>query len=275
MDANTQTAADRARLFAELHHGSSPLLLANAWDAGTAKALTFLGFQAIATTSAGHAATLGRHDGNVTRDEAIAHAADLSAATMAPVSADLENGFADEPAGVAETMRLAAASGLAGCSVEDYSPGTAAIYDLDLARARVEAAVEAAHDGPVRLVLTARAENHIRGVNDLADTIARLQAYQEAGADVLYAPGLSSRDDIATVVRAVDRPVNVLALPGVPPVAELAEIGVARISVGSGFSLVTYGALATAARELLDEGTYGFWEQAGAASLVRGAFDPS
>ncbi len=265
-------ATERAAAFADLHHGDSPLLMANAWDAGTAKSFAHLGFQALATTSAGFAAVLGRHDGNVTRDESINHAADLIAATPLPLNADLENGFADSPEDVAETYRIAAAAGISGSSIEDWDPHRSEIYDLGLARARVEAAAEAAHAGEVRMVLTARAENLLRGVDDLADTIVRLQAYQEAGADVLYAPALTSRADIAQVVGSVDLPVNVLALPGVPSVAELAEIKVARISVGSGFSLVAYGAIAIAAKELLEQGTYGFWQQAGAANAVKGAF---
>jgi 2-methylisocitrate lyase-like PEP mutase family enzyme len=264
---------DLATQFLDLHVPGRPLLLANAWDAGTAKVLGFVGFRALATTSAGHAATLGRHDGKVTRDEALAHAAELAVAASVPVNADLENCFADEPAGVAETIRLATATGIAGASVEDYDPTAASIYPIDVAVERVRVAADAAHAGPVHLVLTARAENHIRDGNDLGDTIARLQAFQEAGADVLYAPGLVDSDDIGRVVRSVDRPVNVLALPGVAPVAELAQLGVARISVGSGFSLVTYGALAAAARELLDEGTYGFWSQASGARSLREAFD--
>jgi 2-methylisocitrate lyase-like PEP mutase family enzyme len=242
-------------------------LLANAWDAGTAKILAFLGFQALATTSAGHAATLGRHDGAVTRDEAIAHAATLVAATELPVSADLENGFADDPERTAETVRLTVAAGLAGCSVEDWDPTRGEIYELGLAREKV--AAEAAQG---RLVLTGRAENHIRGVSDLADTITRLQAYQEAGADVLYAPGLVAAEDIRQVVTSVDRPVNVLARPGAPAVAELGRLGVRRVSVGGAFALVAYGALATAARELLDEGTYGFLAEAGSSHRTAPSF---
>jgi 2-methylisocitrate lyase-like PEP mutase family enzyme len=184
------------------------------------------------------------------------------------VSADLENGFADTPEGVHETVRLAVDAGLAGCSIEDWS-GTA-IYDAGLAEERVVAAVEAAGD---QLVLTARAENHIRQVTDLDDTIARLQSFQEAGAPVLYAPGVVDAEQIRRVVESVDRPVNVLALPGAPTVAELGAIGVGRISVGSGFSLVAYGALVDAARELLDQGTYGWWAVAGQAGQVAGAFD--
>jgi len=215
------------------------------------------------TTSGGFAATLGRLDGRVTRDEALGHAAVIVAATPLPVSADLENAFADEPAGVAETIGLAAATGLAGCSVEDFTrrPGEP-IYDLGLARERVAAAASAAQAAPGPLVLTARAENYLHGRPDLADTIRRLQAYQEAGADVLYAPGLTSLADIRAVVSSVDRPVNVLAFPGTPAVAQLAAAGVRRISVGSAFSNAALGALVSAARELRDQGTYGFLDLA-------------
>ncbi len=182
--------SDLAERFLALHRPGAPLLIPNPWDVGSAKLLASLGFEALATTSSGYAATLGRLDGAVTRDEALAHAAELVAATPLPVSADLENGFGDSPDAVAETVRLAREAGLAGCSIEDFSgDDDAPIYDRDRAAERVAAAVEAAHAGPVRLVLTARAENHIHGIDDLADTIARLQAYQAAGADVLYAPG--------------------------------------------------------------------------------------
>ncbi len=202
----------RSEAFFELHHRSAPLLLPNAWDIGSAKLLASLGFDALATTSSGHAATLGRLDGSLTREEALAHAATLVAATELPVSADLENGFADEPAGVAETVALALDAGLAGCSIEDYTGRDEdPIYELEAARERVAAAAEAAHRGPARLVLTARAENHFHGIDDLDDTVARLLAYEEAGADVLYAPGLADRTQIRTIVESVGRPVNVLA----------------------------------------------------------------
>jgi 2-methylisocitrate lyase-like PEP mutase family enzyme len=258
-----QTQAERARAFRALHQGPGPLLLPNPWDAGSARLLASLGFAALATTSGGFAATLGRLDGGVTRDEALGHAAVIVAATPLPVSADLENAFADEPAGVAETIGLAAATGLAGCSVEDFTrrPGEP-IYDLGLARERVAAAASAAKAAPGPLVLTARAENYLHGRPDLADTIRRLQAYQEAGADVLYAPGLTSLADIRAVISSVDRPVNVLAFPGTPAVPQLAAAGVRRISVGSAFSNAALGALVSAARELRDEGTYGFLDLA-------------
>src|SRR4051794_31183383 len=199
----------------------------NAWDAGSARLLVSLGFEALATTSSGHAATLGRLDGGVTRDEAIAHGAEIAGAAGVPVSADLENGFADDPDGVAQTVRLAADAGLAGCSIEDSTGRPdAPVYERALAVERVAAAADAANARPRPIVLTARCENHLHGRHDLDDTIARLTAYAEAGADVVYAPGLRALDDITRVADAVDRPLNVLALPGVPPVPELAAAGV-------------------------------------------------
>ncbi len=258
------TQAEKAERFLALHQGETPLLLPNPWDAGSAKILASIGFQALATTSAGMAATFGRLDGDVTRDEAIERTRVIVAATDLPVSADLENCFAHHPAAVAETIRLALETGLAGGSVEDWG-GTeqTEIYDASLAAERVAAAAEAAHAGPVHFVLTGRCENFLRGIHDLDDTIARLLSYQAAGADVLYAPGVQDTADIRRIVEAVDRPVNVLALPGTAPVAELGEIGVKRISVGSGFSNVAAGALAVAGKELLEQGTYDFWAVAG------------
>jgi 2-methylisocitrate lyase-like PEP mutase family enzyme len=253
---------DLAKRFLDLHRAGEPLLLANAWDAGSARALASVGFEALATTSQGHAGTLGRRDGGVTRDEALAHAREIVQATPLPVSADLENCFADSPEGVAATVRAAALTGLAGCSIEDYSGRDDEIYPADVAAARVEAAAEAARGGQ-RLVLTARSENYLHGRTDLADTIARLQAFQEAGADVLYAPGLTDLAEIRELVGALDRPVNVLCLPGGPNVAELAAAGVARISVGSAFYLVGLAAVTEAAREWREQGTHQFW--AGAA----------
>jgi 2-methylisocitrate lyase-like PEP mutase family enzyme len=253
------TQSEKAAGFLELHRPGNPLLLPNPWDQGSARLLASLGFQALATTSSGYAATLGRLDGSVSRDEALAHAAAVVAATELPVSADLENCFADEPAGVARTVALAVEAGLAGCSLEDFTGGESdPIYDIGLAAERVAAAAEAAHAGPVRLVLTARAENYLHGRPDLADTITRLQAYQAAGADVLYAPGLTSLADIRQVVAAVDRPVNVLAVAGAPSVGELAEAGVSRVSVGGSFAFAALGALVDAATELRDQGTYGY-----------------
>jgi 2-methylisocitrate lyase-like PEP mutase family enzyme len=258
MTSTGTSQPDKAAWFLSLHRPGDPLLLPNPWDAGSAKLLASLGFQALATTSSGFAATLGRLDGSVSRDEALAHAAAIVAATTLPVSADLENCFADDPEGVARTVTLAAQTGLAGCSVEDYTGDGDRIYDIGLATERVTAAAEAAHAKKTKLVLTARAENYLYDHKDLTDTIARLQAYQAAGADVLYAPGLTHLADISQVIRAVDRPVNVLAFPGVPPVSELAEAGVARVSVGGAFAYAALAALTDVATELRDQGTYGY-----------------
>lgn len=269
--------AEKARLFLAMHHGERPLLLPNPWDQGSARLLASLGFQALATTSSGYAATLGRLDGSVTREEAVEHAASIVRATDLPVSADLENAFADEPAGVADTVRLALEAGLAGCSVEDFTRyEEAPIYDAGLATERVAAAAEVAHGGPVHLVLTARAENYLYGQEDLGETISRLRAYQAAGADVLYAPGLSRLEDIREVVASVDLPVNVLAVPGAPAVPELAAAGVSRVSVGGAFAFTALGAVIEAARELSEDGTYTYWERARiGAEGARSAFGAS
>jgi 2-methylisocitrate lyase-like PEP mutase family enzyme len=233
-----------------------------------------MGYQALATTSSGFAATLGKLDGTITRGQALGHAATIVGATGLPVSADLENGFADDPSGVADTIALAARTGLAGCSVEDSTRGgPEPIYELALAADRVAAAAAAAHRGPVKLVLTARAENYLHGRPDLADTIARLQAFQTAGADVLYAPGLTSPDDIRAVVTSVDLPVNVLALPNGPNVAELAELGVRRISVGGAFAFAALAGLVDAATEFMATGTLAFWNRAAVgSSAAKAAF---
>jgi 2-methylisocitrate lyase-like PEP mutase family enzyme len=267
------SATDMTARFRALHVGGRPLLMPNPWDVGTAKLLASLGFPALATTSNGHAATLGLLDGCVDRAEVLAHAASIVAAVEVPVSADLENGFADDPDGVFGTVTDAVAIGLAGCSIEDYAADSdSPIYDVGLAAERVSAAASAAHAGE-GLVLTARAENFIRGNPDLDDTIARLQAYQEAGADVLYAPGLTDLDDIRRLVASLDRPVNVLVRPGLATVAELAAAGVARISVGGAFNHVALAALTRAAKELLDDGTFGFLDLAAeAGEPVRAAF---
>ena len=243
--------AQQAKLFLALHHGTAALLLPNPWDLGSARLLAWLGFEALATTSSGYAATLGRYDGSVSRDEALAHANEIAGASRLPISADLENGFSDDPVEMAETVRLALQAGLAGCSIEDFTGREdEPIYSPEMAAERISAAAEVAHSGPVHLVLTGRAENYLHGRADLEDTIARLRLYSEAGADVLYAPGLTRLDDIATLVRSVGRPVNVLLRPGGPSVNELAGIGVRRISVGGAFAFAAYGAMVQAAREL-------------------------
>jgi len=263
-----------AQRFRDLHYSDAPLLMPNPWDAGSARLLESLGFAALATTSSGHAATLARLDGGVERDEALDHARQLVAAVDVPVSADLENGFADDPEGVAETVRLAAATGLAGCSIEDSTQRPDdPIYERALAVERVTAAAEAASAGGI--VLTARAENHLHGRADLTDTIARLQAYADAGADVVFAPGLSELDDIRALVESVGVPVSVLALPFGPTVEQLAEIGVRRVSVGGGFAYAAMGAVVAAADELLNQGTYGFWVGANVGrKAVKAAFAP-
>ncbi|CAN5182256.1 isocitrate lyase/phosphoenolpyruvate mutase family protein [soil metagenome] len=225
----------------------------NPWDAGSAKLLAAMGFPALATTSWGHAATLGRRDGGVTRAELLAHVEALVQSVEVPINVDAERCFADDPAGVAETARLLADAGAAGFSIEDWDPDRGAIYDLDDGRERVAAAAEVAvAEG---LILTGRAENHIHGNDDLDDTIRRLVAYRDAGAQVVYAPGLSSLDQITRLVREVEVPVNVLALPNGPSVAELATAGVRRVSTGGKLLDAAFGAIQRAGRELLSKGT--------------------
>lgn len=257
--------ADKGKRFKDLHQRAGAFLIPNPWDAGTARLLALLGFEALATTSAGYAFTLGKCDNEVGREQMMAHVAELVAATGLPVSADLENGFGDDPETVAETIRQAAAAGLVGASIEDATTRPAdPIYALDMAAERIRAAAAVVRGLPFAFTLTARAENFLVGRKDLPDTIRRLQAYQEAGADVLYAPGLASREDIKAVVEAVDRPVNVImGLRGVGlSVADLSRIGVKRISVGSAFSRAALGAFLRAAREVKDEGTFTFSDEA-------------
>lgn len=251
------SADEKRARFRELHIKGSPLIMPNPADQGSAKVLASLGFAALATTSSGYAATLGRSDYGVSIQEAISHAACIVSSVDVPVSADLENGFGDQPEDVATTVRRAIEVGLAGCSIEDFTTrADAPLYAISEAAERVTAAAEAAHHGGgPGLVLTARAENNLRGHRDLADTIRRLAAFQEAGADVLYAPGLTDLAEIRALVSAVDLPVNVLLVPGGPGVAELAGAGVARISVGGSFHNVALGALARAGRQLLEEGS--------------------
>lgn len=232
---------------------------------GTARLLARLGFEALATTSAGYAFSVGQPDNTVSREEMIAHVSAIAYATDLPTSGDLEHGFGDDPAVVAETAKLAAAAGLVGGSIED-STGRAQqpIYERELAIERVRAAADAFHSLPFTFTFTARAENYLVGRPDMKDTIARLQAYQVAGADVLYAPGLTTKEEIAAVVSSVDRPVNVLmGLQGVQlNVAMLSEMGVKRISVGSALSRAAIGAFIRAAREMRQNGTFAFAEDA-------------
>ncbi|OEC59209.1 isocitrate lyase/phosphoenolpyruvate mutase family protein [Pseudomonas sp. ENNP23] len=248
--------SQRARDFAALHQGPDLVVLPNPWDAGSARMLAHLGFKALATTSAGLAFSLGRRDaeGAVSREEALGNARAIVEATPLPVAADLENGYGDSPEACAETLRLAAEAGLVGGSIEDASGRPEApIYDAGLALERIQAAAEAARALPFPFTLAARAENFLHGRSDLDDTLRRLVAYAEAGADVLYAPGLTTREQIAEVVAAVaPKPVNILV--GSPALAltldELAALGVRRVSLGSNLARVAYGAFFEAARQL-------------------------
>ncbi len=253
--------ARKAEAFAALHHQPGAFIIPNPWDAGSARLLEILGFQAVATTSAGYAFSLGKPDNHVGRDAILRHLSELAQATVLPISADLENGFGDAPEAAAETIALAGQTGIVGGSIED-STGRAddPIYGIEHAADRVRAAVEAARALPFKFTFTARAENYFAGRPDLADTIKRLQAYQEAGADVLFAPGLKRIEDIATVVRSVDRPVNVLM--GMADVkltlADLAAVGVKRVSVGGSLARAALGAFMRAAQELREQGTFGY-----------------
>lgn len=256
-----RSQAEKAAAFRALHEREGAFLIPNPYDVGTARLLAHLGFEALATTSAGFAFSVGKRDNSAGRDAVMEHARAIASATDLPVSADLENGFGDDPETVAETFRLAASTGLVGGSIED-STGRPddPIHELGRAAERVRAAVEVVRSLPFPFTVTGRAENYLWGRPDLNDTIRRLQAYQEAGADVLYAPGLMNREDIAAVVRSVDRPVNVvMGLKGVQlSLAELAEIGVKRVSVGSALSRAALGAFLRAAREMRDRGTFTF-----------------
>jgi 2-methylisocitrate lyase-like PEP mutase family enzyme len=262
------SVAERRARFRALHAADELFVMPNPWDVGSAKILASLGFQALATTSAGFAWSIGKLDQRVTRDELVEHVASLTAATPLPLNVDSERCYPDDPGGITETVALLAEAGAAGFSIEDYDPAGARVDDVSLAAERVAEAAEAAHALPEPLVLTGRAENHIRGVDDLDDTIARLIAYRDAGADCLYAPGLTNLGQIQTVVEAVGAPVNVLALPAGPKLAELASAGIRRVSTGGGLAGAAYGALVAGARELLDDGTAGYVAQAPRDTLV-------
>ena len=246
------TIAERRARFRGLHAADGLFVMPNPWDAGSARLLASCGFEALATTSAGFAWALGKHDQTVTRDELVAHVAELSAATDLPLNVDSERCYPDDPGGVAGTVALLAGAGAAGFSIEDYDPAADRMDEIAVAAERVAVAAAASRDLSEPMLLTARAENHIRGVDDLDDTIARLVAYREAGADALYAPGLTDLEQIARVVTAVELPLNVLVLPGGPTVAELADVGVRRVSTGSLLAARAYGALVEAANVLLE-----------------------
>jgi len=261
------TQAEKAKTFQALHARAGAFVIPNPWDSGTARILTRLGFSALTTTSAGLAFVLGRRDGDgsVTRDDALANAKTIVDATHLPVAADLENGYGDAPEVAAETIRLAASVGLVGASIEDATGNPARpIYDLAHAAERVAAAAEAAHALPFPFMFVARAENFLHGIPDLENTIRRLQAFEAAGADVLYAPGLTRVEHIRAVCESVRKPVNVImGLKGAAfSVQELAALGVRRISVGSALSRAALGAFVRAAKEIQELGTFTFADQA-------------
>lgn len=258
------TQADKAQRFQALHARSGAFVIPNPWDAGSAKILERLGYEALASTSAGYAFSLGRLDGQVGRDEMIEHCRQLCAATSLPVSADLENGYAEDPQAAAQTLVLGAEAGLVGGSIEDYSGDPARpIYDFALAVERVQAAVEAVAKLPFKFMFAARAENLLHGVNDLDDTIRRLQAFEAVGADVLYAPGLKTLEEVRLVCSALGKPVNI-NMSGLPQ-ATVAQIGAAggrRISTGGALARAALGALLRAGREMQDSGSFAWAEGA-------------
>jgi 2-methylisocitrate lyase-like PEP mutase family enzyme len=269
------TQTEKAATFRELHAQPGAFIIPNPWDAGTARLLATIGFKALATTSLGLANTLGRADSHVTRDEVIANCRTIAEATDLPVNADLENGFADEPEAAAEAIRLAAEAGAVGGSIEDYTGNPAQpFYDFDFAVARVRAAAEAAHSLPVPLLLTARAENLIRGRDDLRDTIRRLQAFEEAGADVLYAPGLRNLGEVREIVQAVSRPVNVVAGWLDPDISltQLSETGAKRISVGGALSRLVLTTFVKAAQAMQEEGSFAWMRDMAPTAQLVGMF---
>jgi len=267
------SSADVRARFRQLHAREGLFVMPNPWDVGSARLLEAAGFEALATTSAGFAWSLGKLDQRVSRAELVVHTAQVAAATSLPLNVDSERCYPDDSGGIAETVSLLADAGAAGFSIEDYDPVAGRIDELDLAAERVAEAAEAAQAVSDPLVLTGRAENHLRGVDDLDDTIARLMAYRDAGAECLYAPGLTDLGQIARVVEAVGAPVNVLALPGGPTLGELASVGVRRVSTGSLLAGAAYAALLAGARELLDEGTSRYATAGLPDEIRRAAFD--
>jgi 2-methylisocitrate lyase-like PEP mutase family enzyme len=260
---------DARRAF-RLLHTAGTFVLPNPWDVASARLLEHLGFPALATTSSGYAASLGRVDQRVTRDELVTHVATLIAAVRVPLSVDAERGYADDPAGVADTVRMLAEVGASGVSIEDYDPATGRVEPLKAAVERIAAAASVC--AIYGMVLTGRAENHLYGITDLNDTITRLTAYRDAGAACLYAPGLTDLGDIARVVGEVGAPVNVLALRDGPTVPQLADIGVRRVSTGGSLAWAAYGTLVHAATELRDSGTSTYLDRALPRPLCDAAF---
>jgi len=267
------SVGDRRARFRALHAGEQLFVMPNPWDVGSARLLASCGFEALATTSAGFAWSIGKLDQSVSRDELIAHVASLAGATSLPLNVDSERCYPGDPGGVTETVALLADAGAAGFSIEDYDPATDSIDEIELAAERVAMAADAAHRLSDPMVLTSRAENHFRGVDDLEDTIARLIAYRDAGADVVYAPGLSEIDQIRAVVMAVNVPVNTLALPNGPTVSELAFVGVRRVSTGGLLARSAYRALMAGAQELLADGTSSYAAGGLSDEALKAAFD--
>lgn len=245
----------RRQRFAEMHARDDVFLLPNPWDVGSARLLAHAGFEALATTSSGFAWSIGLDDQQVSRDQVVDHTRSMADATDLPLNVDSERCYAEDLAGIAETVGLLHDAGAAGCSIEDYDPATDRIDDIDVATERVAAAAEAAHVSGDPMVLTARCESFLYGGTDLDDVMMRLRAFAAAGADCVYAPGLNTVEDIRSVVESVDAPVNVLARPTGPTVAEIGAAGARRVSVGGALASAAYGSLMRAARELLDSGT--------------------
>lgn len=276
---NTMVAnqTNKGTAFRRLHMQEAAFVIPNPWDIGTARILASMGFQALATTSAGMAFALGLPEGRASREQVIKHCRDIVAATDLPVSADLEKGFGDTPESVAETVQVASEIGLAGCSIEDHTGRKDdPIFEFDLAVERIQAAVEAARQLPHDFVLTARCENFLWNRPDLADTLSRLKAFEEAGADVLYAPGLHDLDTIRTVCAACEKPVNVvMGMPGATfGVRDLAAAGVKRISVGSALARAAFGAFVRASLEIRDKGSFQFAQQAIGFTELEAFFTP-
>lgn len=257
---------EKCHTLAELHRAKTAWVIPNPWDVGSAKILQGLGFKAIATTSSGFAYTLGRADGEVSLEEKLSHCKMIAEATSIPLNADFENGFADDPDAIARNIGRLAQTGIAGCSIEDYSRDDHTLYDFDFAVERIEAAVAAIAELNTPIQLTARAENLLRGVDDLDDTIRRLQAFEAAGADVLYAPGVRTLEQLREITSALDKPFNVLAstLSGAT-LDQFTEAGATRVSIGGALNYAAVNPLITAAKEMLETGTFGWMD-----SLTRG-----
>jgi 2-methylisocitrate lyase-like PEP mutase family enzyme len=267
------TSAERRARFRALLAREQLFVMPNPWDIGSARLLAAAGFEALATTSAGFAWSLGRLDQTVSRHAHVAHVATLASATDLPLNVDSERCYPDDPGGVTRTVELLAEAGAAGFSIEDYDPDAKRIDEVEVAAERVAEAAAASRKQDEPLVLTGRAENHIRGVEDLDDTIKRLTAYRDAGADVVYAPGLTDLEQIARVVEAVGIPLNVLALPSGPSLGELASAGVRRVSTGSLLAGAAYGALLAGANELREQGTSRYGENGASRDALNAAFD--